>query len=98
AASLPSVVAEIRDCRPDLDLLIVDDGSTDETRRIIERLGTRWLRLPERTGIGSAMRAGLLYATRLGYDAVVRLDGDGQHDARAIETLMAPLLDGRADV
>jgi hypothetical protein len=44
------------------------------------------------------MRAGLGYAARLGYDAAVRVDGDGQHQARDIERLLAPVEDGRADV
>jgi glycosyltransferase involved in cell wall biosynthesis len=49
-------------------------------------------------GIGSAMRAGLRYAARRGYDAAVRLDGDGQHRARDIRRMLAPIREGRADV
>jgi glycosyltransferase involved in cell wall biosynthesis len=81
-----------------LDILVVDDGSTDETALLLARLGVRWLRFPQRLGIGSAMRAGIRYATRLGYDAAVRMDGDGQHRAGDIEQLLEPLTDGRADV
>ena len=98
AATLPGVVADVRASHPDLDLLVIDDGSTDETPEVIERLGVRWLRLPERMGIGSAMRAGLRYAARRGYDAAVRLDGDGQHRASDIRRLLEPLREGRADV
>ena len=113
AATLPAVVAEVRACRPDLDILAIDDGSTDATAWLLERgivgPGTndpgirtgntiRWLRLPERMGIGSAMRAGLRYAARLGYDAAVRIDGDGQHRADEIDRLLAPIDEGRADV
>jgi hypothetical protein len=49
-------------------------------------------------GIGSAMRAGLGYAARLGYDAAIRLDGDGQHRPEEIDAMLAPLASGRADV
>ena len=98
AASLQAVVGELRTCRADLDILVIDDGSTDDTARLLERLDVRWLHFPERMGIGSAMRAGLRYAARLGYDAVVRIDGDGQHRAEDIERLLAPIRDGRADV
>jgi len=98
AATLAAVIADVRGCCPDLDLLVIDDGSTDATLPLVEGLGTRWLRFPQRMGIGSAMRAGLRYAVRLGYDAAVRLDGDGQHRADDIARVLAPLLNGRADV
>jgi glycosyltransferase involved in cell wall biosynthesis len=65
---------------------------------VIEELGVRWLQLPERMGIGSAMRAGLRYAARQGYDTAIRLDGDGQHRATDIHRVLAPLRAGRADV
>ena len=98
AASLQAVVGELRACRPGLDVLVIDDGSTDDTAALLERLDVRWLHFPERMGIGGAMRAGLRYAARLGYDVVVRIDGDGQHRADDIDRLLAPIRDGRADV
>jgi glycosyltransferase involved in cell wall biosynthesis len=98
AATLGHVLADVRDCHPALDLLVVDDGSADESVSIVERAGVRSLRLPERMGVGHAMRAGLRYARRLGYDSAIRLDADGQHQAGDIERLLAPLNDGRADV
>jgi glycosyltransferase involved in cell wall biosynthesis len=98
AASLAAVVADLREARPDLDILVVDDGSTDGTASLLGRLDVRWLRFPERIGIGTAMRAGLRYAERLGYDIVVRLDGDGQHRAADVERLLHPIEQGRADV
>jgi glycosyltransferase involved in cell wall biosynthesis len=79
-------------------VLVVDDGSTDETPDVLEQLDVKWLRLPERLGIGSAMRAGLRYARRLGYDIVVRMDGDGQHCPEDIERLLAAIELNRADV
>jgi glycosyltransferase involved in cell wall biosynthesis len=97
-ANLASVIAELRASWPDLDILVVDDGSTDRTAALLEELDVRWLQFPERLGIGSAMRAGLRYAMRLGYDVVVRLDGDGQHRAEDIERLLGPVDQGRADV
>ncbi|HYN06459.1 MAG TPA: glycosyltransferase [Vicinamibacterales bacterium] len=98
AATLQGVVADVRASHPALDLLVIDDGSTDDTPDVVEELGVRWLRLPERMGIGSAMRAGLRYAARQGYHIAVRLDGDGQHRASDIQLILAPILDGRADV
>jgi len=98
ASNLAAVVAELRARRPDLDILVVDDGSTDATPELMDRLDVRWLRFPERLGVGSAMRAGLRYATRLRYDVVVRMDGDGQHRANEIGALLVPIQEGRADV
>ena len=98
AANLAAVVAELRERRPDLDILVVDDGSTDATPELMERLDVRWLRFPERLGVGSAMRAGLRYATRLHYDVVARMDGDGQHRADELGALLVPIQEGRADV
>jgi len=95
--SLPTVVGELRVRRPDLDILVVDDGSADATLARVRELGVRWLHWPERRGVGSALRAGLRYAARQGYEIVVRLDADGQHDVKDVERLLAPLAAGTAD-
>jgi hypothetical protein len=98
AANLEAVIRELRACHPTLDLLVIDDGSTDETESILADIGVRWVRLPQRLGIGSAMRAGLRYAERMGYDVAVRIDGDGQHRALDVARLLAPLAAGAVDV
>lgn len=97
AANLPAVVAELRACWPAVDILVIDDGSTDGTRRVLDGLGVRWLRLPQHLGLGGAMRAGLRYARLLGYRTVVRVDGDGQHRGDQIDGLLEPIRQGRAD-
>src|SRR5499427_2055724 len=98
AANLPLVVADIRAQHKKLDILIVDDGSTDRTMSVLPGLRVRWVQLPERMGVGSAMRTGLRYAARRGYDVVVRVDGDGQHRAEDIAGLLDALETRRADV
>jgi glycosyltransferase involved in cell wall biosynthesis len=98
ARNLPAVIDDVRTACPGLDILVVDDGSTDATSAVAQRQGVRWIRLPERMGIGSAMRAGLRYATRFGCDAVVRIDGDGQHRGGDIPRVLDPILNGHADV
>lgn len=98
AANLPAVIDEIRAQRPDLDIVVVDDGSTDATRQVLERLRVRWLGWSERRGVGCAVRAGLRYGARLGFDVIVRLDADGQHDAADIAALLTRLQDDDVDV
>lgn len=94
AASLPSLVAELRAARPELEVLIVDDASTDETQALLGGLGVSWLGLEQRLGVGGAMRAGLRWSVRHGASRVLRLDGDGQHPPSELERLEAALDSG----
>lgn len=81
-----------------MDILVVDDGSTDGTGVEAREMGVHVLSLPVNLGIGGAVQTGYLYARRNGYDLVVRMDSDGQHDPAFIEPLLAPILDGEADM
>ena len=65
---------------------------------VVPTLGVRWLQLSDRLGIGSAMRAGLRYALRQGYDTVIRIDGDGQHRADDIDAVLTPVSASHADI
>ena len=95
--NLARVVRELRRVAPDLDILVVNDGSTDGTIDLLPTLGIDWLTLPQRVGVGGAVRAGLRYAVREGYDYVVRIDGDGQHRASDVVRMLAPVVRGRLD-
>lgn len=98
AASIAEVVAELTDFDPGLDVLVVDDGSTDATAAVAEAAGASVLRLSVNLGIGGAVQAGFLYAHERGYDLAVQVDGDGQHDARELGRLLSPILAGEADL
>lgn len=95
AESLPGLLAEIH--REGFDAVVVDDCSSDDTAAVARMAGARVLSLPVNLGIGGAVQTGFLFALREGYDVVVQVDGDGQHDPRFLSTVVAPLLDGRAD-
>jgi glycosyltransferase involved in cell wall biosynthesis len=90
------VVRDVRTHHPDMDVLVVDDGSGDDTTAVATAAGAAVCRLPFNLGVGGAMRAGYRYALREGYDAVVQVDADGQHDVTYLPALVAALDD--ADV
>jgi glycosyltransferase involved in cell wall biosynthesis len=98
AASIGEVVSEIRDVDREIEVLVVDDGSTDATSAIAEAAGARVIRLPLNLGIGGAVQAGYLYAFERGFDLAVRVDGDGQHDASELGRLLEPIRTQRADL
>lgn len=80
------------------DVLVVDDGSSDRTANLAELAGAKVLRLPFNLGYGAALETGYIYAQRKGYDAIVQLDADGQHDPASIESLLEPIFSEKADV
>jgi glycosyltransferase involved in cell wall biosynthesis len=97
-ASVGAVIDEIRAAAPSFEIVVVDDGSQDRTAAVAEARGAVVLRLPYNLGIGGAVQTGHQYAAERGFDLAIQIDGDGQHDARDIQTLIAPLLAGEADM
>ena len=98
ADSIEAVIAEIRQLDPELDIVVVDDGSKDGTAAAARRAGAHVLSLPYNLGIGGAMQAGFLYAREHGFELAVQIDGDGQHIPDEVPKLVEPILDGRADL
>ena len=92
------VVAELRAFDPELDVVVIDDGSEDSTAERAAAAGAAVVRLPFNLGIGGAVQTGFKYALDHGYETVIRLDGDGQHDPEQIPNLLAPLDRDEADV
>jgi glycosyltransferase involved in cell wall biosynthesis len=91
AEAIAGVLAEVGQVCPSLPVLVVDDGSHDETAALARAAGVSVVSLPFTVGVGGAMRAGFLYAARNGHDGVVQVDGDGQHDPRHVHSLLAAL-------
>ncbi len=93
AATIGLVIDEVRTVLPHADILVIDDGSTDQTARIARAKGARVLRLPFNVGVGGAMRAAFRFADARGVECLVQVDADGQHIAEHIPDLLAALTD-----
>jgi len=85
------VIREINRLAPDFDVLVVDDGSVDETVAEAQGEGAAVLRHPFNLGIGGAMQSGYKYALAKGYDVAVQVDGDGQHKPEYLPEMLAAL-------
>jgi hypothetical protein len=95
---IADVIRELLEVDPEIGVIVVDDGSTDGTAAEAQRAGATVIRLPYNLGIGGAVQTGYQYAFEHGFDIAFQLDGDGQHDPRQIEAIIAPVERGEADV
>ena len=93
AASIGEVVAEVRGELPGTDVLVIDDGSSDDTATAAREAGAVVVRLPFNLGVGGARRLGFRYAKAHGYEVAVQFDADGQHDPRYVPKLIDGLQD-----
>jgi glycosyltransferase involved in cell wall biosynthesis len=98
AGAIGGVVDEIRAFDPRIDVVVVDDASTDDTADVARAHGAKVLGLPFNVGIGGAVQTGFRYARDEGYEVAVRLDGDGQHAAEELGKLLAPIRAGDAEL
>lgn len=89
--SIEGVITKVREHLPEASILVVDDGSTDATARLARAAGATTLSLPFNVGVGGAMRTAFLYAEREGYQQLVQVDADGQHEPADLEALLAGL-------
>ncbi len=90
-AAIPFVLSELRQVLPDVPVLVIDDCSEDGTRGAARAAGADVLSLPHHLGLGGCVQAGYKLAHELGYEYVIRIDGDGQHDPRDIPRMYEAL-------
>jgi glycosyltransferase involved in cell wall biosynthesis len=88
AADIGDVIQQLR-AHPGIDVLVIDDGSTDETAAIAMLTGAKVLRAPLWQGAWGAIQTGIRYALRHGYSGVVTMDADGQHEPAYLPELLS---------
>ena len=98
AESIERVVDNLIENYPQYDYIVINDGSTDATRKVCVRRGYNILDLPVNVGLSGAIKSGMRYANYSGYDYVVQIDGDGQHDPKYIDMMMVSMKTTEADI
>lgn len=93
-----SIITYNKKNKTKLDVIVVNDGSTDQSLSVLQNNNIPHLNLPINLGIGGAMQAGYKYAYRHGYDIAIQFDGDGQHNINSISNLIRPIEDNKADM
>lgn len=96
--NLPAVLGELRDELPGVDVLVVDDGSTDRTAEVARRHGADVFSFGANKGLRAAVAAGYGQAAERGYAFCGRIDADGQHPARELGRLLQRVKAGTCDV
>jgi glycosyltransferase involved in cell wall biosynthesis len=92
AGSVANVVRSLQERAPRFDVVVIDDGSTDQTAEQARAAGADVIRLPFNLGIGGAVQTGFVYALDHGYDYMAQVDGDGQHEPAELDTLLAEIV------
>ena len=95
--NIENIVEEITNGYPQYDYVVVNDGSSDNTSRILKKKGYNHINCPINLGIGGAIQTGYRYAEENDYEIAVQIDGDGQHDPAYIGEIIEPILKGEAD-
>jgi hypothetical protein len=97
AVTVAKVVRGLERDASDVDVLVVDDGSTDGTAEAARTAGASVVSLPFNLGIGGAVQTGFAYAQANGYERMIQVDGDGQHVAGEVATL-TDLMDSAPEI
>ena len=95
---MAGVLQDVRNSYPAADILVVNDGSTDQTSDIARNAGVMVLDIPYNIGYGGALQTGFRFATEYKYDFVITMDGDAQHDPSSATNLIREMDRSGADV
>lgn len=97
AGRVSSTIAGIRKSN-DADIIVISDGSTDNTSREARGAGADVIEHPFNLGYGATLQSGFKYAMKMGYEYAIQMDADGQHEPSSISALIAPVLNDEVDV
>ena len=97
-ACIASTITELCQVAPQVDYVIINDGSADRTLDICKERGFNYLNLPVNGGLSAGFRAGMRYAKEHGYDAVVQFDSDGQHRPEYIAPMAQAMVNEGANI
>lgn len=96
--AIEAVIHDLMEKMPVIEVVVVNDGSRDNTRQVIEALPVHALTHPLNLGQGGALQTGIDYAVLQGADYLVTFDADGQHRPEDIPSLIEPLESGEVDI
>ena len=96
--SIAGVLKDIKKQALKIQVLVIDDGSSDKTAQIAQEEGAKIISLPYNSGYGVALQTGYIYARKHHYSIVIQMDADGQHDPACIHDLLSEIINSDADV
>jgi len=98
SSNIINTINDIKENAPSFDYVVINDQSSDETQKILNKNNIPVINLPVNLGIGGAVQTGYMYALRKDYDIAVQFDGDGQHDAKYLDMMAKTLVDENVDM
>ena len=95
--TVKSIIDYRAECDFQLDYIVINDGSTDDTLAVCDKNNIKYINLIQNLGIGGAVQTGYIYANIKGYDIAVQFDGDGQHDINSLHNIVNPIIEGKSE-
>lgn len=92
------VVQDVSYHHPEINVVVINDGSRDNTSFEAQRAGAFVINLPQNLGIGGAVQTGYIYAKNMNYDVVIQIDGDGQHNPKDLSKMLEVIERDEADM
>lgn len=96
--SIVRVVSNLKSSAPEVDYIIINDCSTDNSESVLKDNSFNYIASPINLGIGGGVQLGYIYAQDMGYDIAVQMDGDGQHDPKYLADVICPVANGTLDM